>query len=179
MHCNGSSKGAKWRRPAYFRSSFLPSTVGGFYGASPLESVFVQGVPEVEVIVVDDGSTDDTKAVVGAYGGRVKYVYQENRGPAAAKNEGIRRARGRYMAFLDSDDVWLPGKLHTELEHFHAFPTADVVISNCESWVENTLLSDSWLRDRFGERDWSAPAPAFCPNIPLAGYRASSLPPAV
>ena len=129
-------------------SIIIPTFNRGRILRDALESVFVQGVPEIEVIVVDDGSTDDTKAVVGAYGGRVKYVYQENQGPAAAKNEGIRRARGRYVAFLDSDDVWLPGKLRTELEHFRAFPTADVVISNCESWMENTLLSDSWLREQ-------------------------------
>jgi glycosyltransferase involved in cell wall biosynthesis len=146
-------------------SIIIPTFNRGRILRDALESVFVQGVPEVEVIVVDDGSTDETEAVVGMYGSRVQYVYQENRGPAAAKNEGIRRARGRYIAFLDSDDVWLPGKLHTELELFRAFPTADVVISNCESWMENTLLSDSWLRDRFGERDLVLPsAPAFLPH---------------
>jgi glycosyltransferase involved in cell wall biosynthesis len=153
-------------------SIIIPTFNRGWILRDALESIFAQGMPEVEVIVVDDGSTDDTKAVVGAYGSCVQYVYQENRGPAAAKNEGIRRARGRYMAFLDSDDVWLPGKLHTELEYFHAFPTADVVISNCESWVKNTLLSDSWLRDRFGERDLVLPsAPAFLPPHPSSWIR--------
>jgi glycosyltransferase involved in cell wall biosynthesis len=146
-------------------SIIIPTFNRGRILRDALESVFAQGVPEVEVIVVDDGSTDETEAVVGMYGSRVQYVYQENRGPAAAKNEGIRRARGRYIAFLDSDDVWLPGKLHTELELFRAFPTADVVISNCEIWMENTLLNDSWLRDRFGERDLVLPsAPAFLPH---------------
>ena len=146
-------------------SIIIPTFNRGRILRDALESVFVQGVPEIEVIVVDDGSTDDTKAVVGAYGGRVQYVYQENQGPAAAKNEGIRRARGRYVAFLDSDDVWLPGKLRTELEHFRAFPTANVVISNCEVWIENTLESDSWLRDRFAQRDLALPpAPAFLPK---------------
>jgi glycosyltransferase involved in cell wall biosynthesis len=153
-------------------SIIIPTFNRGRILRDALESVFVQGVPEVEVIVVDDGSTDETEAVVGMYGSRVQYVYQENRGPAAAKNEGIRRARGRYIAFLDSDDVWLPGKLHTELELFRAFPTADVVISNCESWMENTLLSDSWLRDRFGERDLVLPsAPAFLPTHPSSWIR--------
>src|SRR5262245_6922666 len=91
-------------------SIIIPTFNRGRILRDALDSVFAQAVPEVEVIVVDDGSTDDTKAVVDMYGSRVQYVYQENREPAAAKNEGICRARGRHIAFLDSDDVWLPRK---------------------------------------------------------------------
>lgn len=76
-----------------------------------LASVLVQRFGDYEVVVVDDGSTDDTAAVLARYGERVSICRQPNRGPGAARNAGIRHARGRYVAFLDSDDVWFPWTL--------------------------------------------------------------------
>src|SRR5215471_20650978 len=73
-----------------------------------LQSVIDGGESCAEVIVVDDGSEDDTREVVKGFGPAVRYVYQSNRGPSAARNAGVRLARGRYIAFLDSDDRLLP-----------------------------------------------------------------------
>ncbi|MDP3719094.1 MAG: glycosyltransferase family 2 protein [Acidobacteriota bacterium] len=76
-----------------------------------LTSVFAQRFVDYDVVVVDDGSTDDTPAVLARYGDRVRVCRQQNRGPGAARNVGIRHAQGRYVAFLDSDDVWFPWTL--------------------------------------------------------------------
>ena len=79
--------------------------------AETLETVFAQEERDFEILVVDDGSTDETPAVLKRYAGRIEVLRQENRGPAAARNLGIERARGQYVAFLDSDDRWFPWTL--------------------------------------------------------------------
>ena len=88
--------------PTYNRARFLRDAI---------ESVLAQTFEDYEVVVVDDGSTDDTPHVVERYGDRVHYVRQENAGRSAARNRCIEEARGRYVSFLDSDDRWLPNKL--------------------------------------------------------------------
>ncbi|WP_114576069.1 glycosyltransferase [Saliphagus sp. LR7] len=94
--------------PTYQRAA----VVGG-----AVDSALAQTVEEIEVIVVDDGSTDDTEAVVSAFDDpRVQYVaHDRNRGRSAARNTGIAHAEGEYVAFLDSDDRWLPAKLERQL----------------------------------------------------------------
>ena len=85
--------------PAYNQARFLNDSVN---------SALSQNYRNYEIIVVDDGSTDETAAVAAEYGDRIHYVYQENRGLAGARNTGIRHARGEYIALLDSDDIWQP-----------------------------------------------------------------------
>jgi glycosyltransferase involved in cell wall biosynthesis len=86
----------------YNRARFLPGA---------LESVFAQSRPADEVLVVDDGSTDDTAEVLEPYAARIRVVRQENAGRSAARNTAVREARGAFLSFLDSDDRWLPDKL--------------------------------------------------------------------
>ena len=86
--------------PTYNRAELLGSTI---------ESLLASQVPDLEVVIVDDGSTDDTESVVAAYGGPVKYVRQNNAGPAAARNRGFAASQGCYVAYLDDDDRWHPG----------------------------------------------------------------------
>ena len=81
-----------------------------------VESVLAQTEPNIEVIVVDDGSTDDTREKLGTFGDRIIAIRQENIGVSSARNRGIRAARGEWVAFLDSDDRWQPRKLESQLQ---------------------------------------------------------------
>lgn len=105
-----------------------------------LRGVFAQTYSDFEVIVVDDGSTDGTRDGLGAYADpRLRTVFLEgNRGPGAARNAGIARARGRYIALLDSDDEWFPGKLAAQIERFSRCSDAvGVIYTGCETMDED------------------------------------------
>jgi len=101
----------------------------GHFVEEAIESVFAQDFPtdQLEILVVDDGSTDDTRARVEKYAGRVKYLYKPNGGQASAFNFGLANARGDIVAFLDADDYWLPGKLRRVLQAFKLHPNAGLV----------------------------------------------------
>lgn len=80
-----------------------------------VESVLAQTYPIYEIILVNDGSKEDMTEFLQKYGDKIQYVYQENAGPAAARNNGIRRTSGDYIAFEDSDDIWLPTKIEKQI----------------------------------------------------------------
>jgi len=93
-----------------------------------IASIEAQGVADVEIVVVDDGSTDDTPEVIASLGDRVVSVHQPNRGPAAARNAGLEVATGDVIAFLDADDLWPEHKLAQQLERLERDPELDVVL---------------------------------------------------
>jgi glycosyltransferase involved in cell wall biosynthesis len=101
--------------PTYNRSRYLVTAV---------EGVFAQTYESLEIIIVDDGSTDDTPQALKPYSGRVRCIYQENRGVSAARNRGILAAQGELLAFLDTDDVWLPQKIERQMACLERRPTA-------------------------------------------------------
>lgn len=107
--------------PVYNRAAFI---------AEAIDSVLIQNVEGVEIIVVDDGSTDTSADVVAGYGDRVRLIRQENAGCAAARNTGIEASRGTWIAALDSDDYWLPGKLVAQLRDLAAHPDAVAHFTN-------------------------------------------------
>jgi len=102
-----------------------------------LRSVLDQSPRPCEVLVVDDGSTDRSAAVAASFGPPVRVLRTPNRGPSAARNLGLQEARGRWVAFIDSDDRWLPSKLAYQLEAFSRYPEADVVFCDTEIWRSN------------------------------------------
>ena len=108
-------------------SVVIPTYNHGRYIAEALDSVLAQTYKDYEVIVVDDGSTDNTREVVEAYGASIRYIYQQNQRMSAARNAGIRSANGEYIAFLDSDDIWLPEKLEKQMEVFSTYPNLALV----------------------------------------------------
>jgi len=113
-----------------------------------IDSVLEQTFTDFEVIVVDDGSTDDTATVVKEYGDRVRYIWTENGGTGHARNVGMQHARGRYFVFLDSDDLFYPYLLEFETRLLERFPEASVVSS------EVTGFSDRGYHDRFHLRKY-------------------------
>ncbi len=96
-------------------SVIIPSYNGGRYLSEAIESVLVQEYGPIEVIVVNDGSTDNTETVAGRYSDHIIYTRQENRGPAAARNRGLQMSRGKVIGFLDADDLWSRNKLSLQL----------------------------------------------------------------
>jgi glycosyltransferase involved in cell wall biosynthesis len=101
-----------------------------------IRSVLEQTFQDWELILVDDGSTDDTGQMVAGLGDpRIRYVYQQNRGSPAARNTGLKLARGRYVAFLDADDLWFPEKLEKQVAYLDSLPpTIGLVYSDYEMW---------------------------------------------
>lgn len=88
-----------------------------------IDSVLAQSFQDLEVIVVDDGSQDDTSEVLSRFGSRIRLIRQENCGVSAARNAGIREARGKWIAFLDSDDEWRPEKLARQMDCLKKYST--------------------------------------------------------
>ena len=109
-------------------SVVMPVYNGATFVSRAIESVLHQTMPDFELIVVDDGSTDDTRGVVTAITDkRLRYIHQQNKGPSVARNNGIRAATAEWIAFLDSDDYWLPNKLEAQLARARDVPDAGLI----------------------------------------------------
>jgi glycosyltransferase involved in cell wall biosynthesis len=115
------------------------------YIGEALRSVMSQTYPRYEVIVVDDGSTDDTSLRVAEVDGAVTYVRQRNRGVAGARNTGVRRARGDLVAFLDGDDLWEPDKLSMQVEAALRYPSAGLLAVDGVQFDEDGVISPTLL----------------------------------
>jgi glycosyltransferase involved in cell wall biosynthesis len=98
--------------------------------AETIDSVLQQRFQDYELIVVDDGSTDGTQALLQSYRSRIRYLYQENRGPSAARNLGVRHARAPWIAFQDSDDLTEPNHLETLYAYANEHPRCGMVFAN-------------------------------------------------
>lgn len=113
-------------------SVIMPVYNGATFVAQAIESALGQTYAPLEIIVVDDGSTDASARIVQGFGDKLTYIYQPNRGPAAARNRGLRIARGALIAFLDADDLWPAGKLAHQFSRLAADAALEVVLGHTQ-----------------------------------------------
>ncbi len=129
-------------------SCIIPVFNGARFLTEAVESIEAQSYRPIEIIVVDDGSTDSTDEVIAGLGERVRSVRQENRGPAAARNRGIAIASGAFIALLDVDDLWLPEKLELQMARFDADPDISLCTTQAEHFWELEVAEEAdALRD--------------------------------
>lgn len=138
-------------------SVIIPTYNCGSYVAETIDSVLWQTHPRREVIIVDDGSTDDTPRVVERYGSAVTYIRQANAGVGAARNAGLGAASGDYVAFLDSDDVWLPEKLEIQLAVAARHPDSGLVVCDGVQFDGDTIMNTRLLHGPTADRLDAAP----------------------
>jgi len=158
-------------------SCIVPVFNGERFLAEALQSIHAQTHRELEILVVDDGSTDGTPGIIASQGDRVSSLRQPNRGQGAARNAGVRAARGELIAFLDADDLWEPEKLGLQIARLAAHPALDLCFTQFQNfwvpeladeahhhrdesvaqpsaaWSIGTLLAPRAVFDRFGPFD--------------------------
>jgi GT2 family glycosyltransferase len=150
--------------PAYNRAYCLGRT---------LDSVLRQTHQNLEVILIDDGSTDNTRELIcshAASDSRIKYVYQENQGVAAARNMGMRQSQGDYVAFLDSDDTWEPWKLELQLACLEHCPEVGMVWTDMVAvGPDGAVVDPRYLRTMYNAYRWFTSEQLYSQSYPLAG----------
>lgn len=146
-------------------SCVLPVFNGEAYLREAIDSVLAQTWATVEVVVVDDGSTDGTAAVARSYADRVRYVHQENAGPAAARNRGIEASRGALVAFLDADDLWARERLARQAAALEADPRLSYALCLIQNF---RILELSEEANGRRPRPEGAPAPGYLSSGMLA-----------
>jgi glycosyltransferase involved in cell wall biosynthesis len=144
-----------------FVSAIIPVYNCECYLAAAIESVLEQTYPVHEIIVVDDGSTDDSCAIASQFPG-VKLINRPHQGLPATRNVGIQQASGEFIAFLDSDDLWLPRKLEQQMQAFAAQPELDLVFSHIQQFISPDL-------DPAIQKTWR------CPTDPMPGISATTI----
>ena len=117
-------------------SVIIPTYNRGGIIKDAIDSVLSQDYENFELIIIDDGSNDHTSDVLNAYGDEIKIFFQKNKGVSAARNRGIAEATGQFIAFLDSDDIWLPQKLSVQVDFFNRMPDA-LICQTEEIWIRN------------------------------------------
>jgi glycosyltransferase involved in cell wall biosynthesis len=135
-------------RPPPLVSCIVPVFNGALYLRDALDSALRQTYAALEVIAVDDGSTDGTPDILRAYGARVRVIRQENAGPATARNAGIRAARGEFVSFLDADDVLDADKLSRQIARFAARPELDISVTHVRNfWIPELREEEARFRE--------------------------------
>ena len=117
--------------PAYNSEAFVRSTI---------ESVLKQTFRDFELIVIDDGSVDDTARIMSSYGDQLRYILKKNGGQSSARNVGIKMARGEYIAFIDHDDIWFDNKLELQLKEMAFSESVGMVTCGAITFTDNEEL---------------------------------------
>jgi glycosyltransferase involved in cell wall biosynthesis len=146
-------------------SCIVPVCNGQRYLAETISSILAQTHQALEIIVVDDGSTDETATVARGFGPRIQYSWQENAGEAAARNRGLRVAQAELIAFLDADDLWHPEKLQRQAAWLRDRPEVDL----CFTWFQNFWIPElAQEKERYEELPLSQPQSAWSTSTLLA-----------
>jgi glycosyltransferase involved in cell wall biosynthesis len=140
-------------------SVIVPAHNAEKFLADALASIFAQDYRPIEVIVVDDGSTDGTATIAQAYTD-VRYVFQKKQGAAAARNAGLAICRGALIAFLDADDLWAPNKLSRQTAYLDGHPEAVCVSGKMRNFLEPETECPAWVEP--GTLVKSVDVPSFC-----------------
>lgn len=132
-------------------SVILPTYNRANYIKDAIESVLNQTYRNIELLIIDDGSTDNTQAVIEHYlkDNRIRYIKQKNSGAAAARNKGLELSKGKYVAFLDSDDIWEKDKLEIQIEVMNTLPDVAIVFSDFSAKRQDGLIEKSHIRTYF------------------------------
>jgi len=130
-------------------SAIVPVYNAERYVGEALDSILAQDYGPLEVIVVDDGSTDDSAAIAAER--PVRLIRRSHAGIAPTRNAGLAAAEGELIAFLDADDIWFPGSLATRVDYLTAHPDVDYVLGHIEIFADSELLIPSWL-----PADWAS-----------------------
>lgn len=143
-------------------SVIIPVYNGEKYLAEAIESVMAQTYQPVEIIVVDDGSTDGSAKIARSYSETVRYYYQPNSGSGAARNTGVQRSLGGLLAFLDADDLWVKRKLACQMQILKADPGIDLVFGHVSQFLSPDL-------------DQGMIKKVSCPDGKMPGYHVGTL----
>lgn len=136
-------------------SVVIPVFNGERFLRDAVQSVLAQKYSSLEIIIVDDGSTDDTATVARSFPETVHYLHQPNQGPAAARNRGIEHAQGGLIAFADADDLWPAGKLELQLSYLLRDPNIDIVLGRIQQVLLSEAVNGQTQSQEFGETGFS------------------------
>ena len=149
-------------------SVIIPTFNRALKTARAVASVLYQRYTDYEIVVVDDGSDDDTPIFLKQFGKRIRRIeHTKNRGVSAARNTGIRNSDSPFIAFLDSDDYWLPGKLEKQMDFFSSEPEA-VICQTEEIWIRNGRFANPAKKHRKPTGDLFTPSLKLCLISPSA-----------
>ncbi|MBI3650623.1 MAG: glycosyltransferase [Acidobacteria bacterium] len=130
-------------------SVIIPTYNSAAFLRQSLDSVLQQTVHDLEVIVVDDGSTDETVSLLDEYQDAIRYLRQDHAGASAARNRGLAEARGEFIAFQDADDLWMPEKLEMQLACFQQQPDSGIVFTDARRFLASGEYQPSF-KEQFG-----------------------------
>lgn len=144
-------------------SCIVPVYNGARFIAEAIASILAQDWRPIEVIVVDDGSTDTTPEILAGFGAPVRVIRQDNAGPVVARNRGIAAATGEFLSFLDADDTWVPGKLGRQVGFLLAEPALGFCVGQVQNFWEDEVADEG---ERLGDSVRARP---------IAGYVTGTL----
>jgi glycosyltransferase involved in cell wall biosynthesis len=149
------------RENEFLVSVIMPVFNGEKYLAEAIDSVLNQIYPAIELIIVDDGSTDGTGNVIRKYNNRVVYIFKEHSGIGATLNVGISKVQGNYIAFLDADDLWVENKLELQVAAFNN-ADIDMIFGYLQQFISPELSEKEKSR-------------LYCPDQPMPGYSKNTI----